>query len=676
MESALHEQTKGRHLVAAWLLLALTALALSTLCAVLLVAARAPLPGGLAASGELFGRALVLHVSFAVVVWFLSCAAGFWSLAAGGQATPARWTAVALAGTGLAGMVLPLFSAAARPVLANYVPVLDHPMFLAGLVLFISGVALNAVASVRDVVHRLKETPVWRLGALLSLLAALFALGALIASLAQAGAPATPEWFEVIAWGPGHLLQFVHVLLLMSVWTELGASVLGHAVAPRRWLVGLLMLAAAPLLAAPLIYLGYPVGSAGFRRAFTLLMAWGAWPAAAVLALRILLQLVRARKSVRQAPDTAALLLSMLLFLLGCVLGALIRAESTMVPAHYHGTVGAVTLAYMALGYRLLPAFGARGHADALVRWQPVLYGTGLMVLALALAWSGWLGVPRKTLHVDVIVEYPAYFAAMGLVGLGGLLAIAGAALFVLNILRGLVGTASPSVGQTARGGRRDVRLQAVVITLGLTMLTGLLIAYWPSQQGTVISTARAKSGDRARDAGATRKDEIARKFAEGVELLNAKQHQAAASALHRVLELAPEMPEAHVNMGFAMIGLQKHQIARDFFEAAINLRTTQMNAYYGLAIALEATGDIEGAIGAMRTYAHRSDPNDPFLRKANAALWEWEEQVARTRQAAPQSQSQTPQQTQAQPQAPFTAPIPENGSATIQYPITEKKFN
>jgi cytochrome c oxidase subunit I len=652
MESALHEQTEGRHLVAAWLLLALAALALSTLCAVLLVAARAPLPGGLAASGELFGRALVLHVSFAVIVWFLSCAAGFWTLAAGGRATPARWVAVALACIGLGGMVLPLFSAAARPVLANYVPVLDHPVFLAGLVLFISGVALSGAAAIRDVMRRLKEGPVWRLGALLSILAAVFALGALIASFAQAGTPAGPDGFEILAWGPGHLLQFVHVLLLMSVWTELGASVLGEPVAPRRWLVVLLLLGAAPLLAAPFIYLGYPVDSAGFRRAFTLLMAWGAWPAAVVLALRILLQLVRARQSVRRAPDTAALLLSMLLFLLGCVLGALIRAESTMVPAHYHGTVGAVTLAYMALGYRLLPAFGARGNADALRRWQPVLYGAGLMVLALALAWSGWLGVPRKTLHVDVIVQYPAYFAAMGLVGLGGLLAIVGAGLFVLNVVRSL----RVAINQSTPRGRRDVRLQALVITLVLTVSTGVLIAYWPNELGTVTSNASAAPGKH--------KEEVARKFAEGVELLNARQYQAAASAMHRVLELAPEMPEAHVNMGFAMIGLQKHAIARDFFEAALNLRANQMNAYYGLAIALEATGDIEGAIGAMRTYTHLSDPNDPFVRKANAALWEWQEQIAKARQAKQESP------------APVAAAIPESGNAAIRYPITEKKIN
>lgn len=658
MEFALHEHPGSRPPVAGWLLLALTALALSTLCAVLLVAARAPLPGGLAPVGELFGRALVLHVTFAVVVWFLSCAAGFWTLAAGVPAGVWRWAAVGLSGVGLAAMVTPLFSGAAKPILANYVPVLDHPIFLAGLILFVAGVALGGALAIGGVWRELKQGQVWRLGALLSMIAAGFALGALVASIAQAGLPATPDGFEAIAWGPGHLLQFVHVLILMSVWTMLGEHVLGEPVAPRRWLVALFALAALPVLAAPVIYVSYPLGGIEFHRAFTLLMAWSCWPAAALLALCVLFRLARSPRAVTSSPEKAALLLSIVLFLLGCVLGAMIHNDSTMVPAHYHGTVGAVTLAYMALGYRLLPAFGVSNAADVMVRRQLMLYGAGLIILALALAWSGWLGVPRKTLHVDVIVQYPAYFAAMGLAALGGLLAIGGAAFYIVNIMSSLRGRARTTSGRA----RRDVRLPALGLTLVLTLATGLLIAYWPNEFGTVTS-GNAKQGDFEAHATSKRKEEIDREFAEGARLLSAREYQAAASALHRVLELAPEMPEAHVNMGFAMIGMAQHAMARDFFEAAISLRTTQMNAYYGLAVALEGIGDLEGALGAMRTYVHRSNPEDPFVRKANAAIWEWEEQIAKSRHGDQRS-------------LPPTAAIPENGKGAIRYPITEKKFN
>jgi len=89
-------------------------------------------------------------------------------------------------------------------------------------------------------------------------------------------------------------------------------------------------------------------------------------------------------------------------------------------------------------------------------------------------------------------------------------------------------------------------------------------------------------------------------------------------------------MPEAHVNMGFALIGKENYKAAADFFSSAIELRPYQANAYWGLAISLEQLGDLEGALGAMRTFIHLSPPNDPFVRKARSALWEWESTLKR----------------------------------------------
>lgn len=118
--------------------------------------------------------------------------------------------------------------------------------------------------------------------------------------------------------------------------------------------------------------------------------------------------------------------------------------------------------------------------------------------------------------------------------------------------------------------------------------------------------------------------------------MLHAKQYEHAMTAFHRVLERDPAMPEAHVNMGFALIGLERYGAARDFFESAITLRKEQINAYYGLAVALEGLRDRPGAIGAMRTFVHLSKPDEPYVRKAQAALWEWEagNQAAASEQA------------------------------------------
>jgi tetratricopeptide (TPR) repeat protein len=118
---------------------------------------------------------------------------------------------------------------------------------------------------------------------------------------------------------------------------------------------------------------------------------------------------------------------------------------------------------------------------------------------------------------------------------------------------------------------------------------------------------------------------EIDARFRQGVVMLQAGQHEHAVVAFHRVLELAPKLSDAHVNMGYALLGMQRHQAAHDFFLSAIELKPNQVNAYYGLALALEHLGDQPGAIGAMRSYVHLAPATSPQLRKARAALWEWE---------------------------------------------------
>jgi hypothetical protein len=77
------------------------------------------------------------------------------------------------------------------------------------------------------------------------------------------------------------------------------------------------------------------------------------------------------------------------------------------------------------------------------------------------------------------------------------------------------------------------------------------------------------------------------------------------------------------------------------------------------LAVALEGLKDIPGALGAMRSYVHLSKNDDPYLRKANAAIWEWEESLKAAQAASA-----------VQPQATL-----ENGKAALEYPIREKKL-
>ncbi len=120
----------------------------------------------------------------------------------------------------------------------------------------------------------------------------------------------------------------------------------------------------------------------------------------------------------------------------------------------------------------------------------------------------------------------------------------------------------------------------------------------------------------------------IRKRFEEGVFMLHAGRFDEAATAMHRVILLSPRLVEAHVNMGYALLGLKRYKAADEFFSKAIDLKPYQGNAYWGLAEALEAEGDLGGALGAMRTYIHLAKPGDPYLTRARSALWEWESRL------------------------------------------------
>lgn len=123
---------------------------------------------------------------------------------------------------------------------------------------------------------------------------------------------------------------------------------------------------------------------------------------------------------------------------------------------------------------------------------------------------------------------------------------------------------------------------------------------------------------------------QVMERFQQAISLMHAKRYDYAITALDAVLAIVPDMPEAYVNMGYAFLGLEEFGPARGAFEKALELKLDQVNAYYGLAIAFEGQGEFEAALGAMRSYIHLSEPNDPYLAKARAALWEWEAQLGR----------------------------------------------
>jgi cytochrome c oxidase subunit 1 len=442
----------------AWMLLGLSALVGAGFFSLMLVLARTPAVAHVIPLVDFFHVALVVHVNLSVLIWLLSLAGVFWSLSCRSDAP--RWDRLSfwLAALGTLVVSLSPFLGAGDPLMNNYVPILRHPVFYAGMGLFTLGITLHLIRCALDrnrssAPGALQGNDALRLAIRLSTLLVALALVAMLASLLNIPESIQGQaFFEFLFWGGGHVLQFNHALLMMVAWVVL-ASAAGYRVplTPRRTVV-LFVLLALPVVTVPYWYAAFEVTSAEHRMAFTNLMRFGG-----LFCLPIGLAVAfswqgAARASGEQVYLRAALWSSMWLFALGGLLGYMIAGLDIVIPAHYHGSTVGVTIAFMGLCYYLLPRLGFGPVPHKLATWQPILYGGGQVMHILGLAWSGGYGVKRKTLGkaLEASQGYEALgdMAAMGLMGLGGLLSVLGGLLFLVAAWR------SVRMGRAARTAR------------------------------------------------------------------------------------------------------------------------------------------------------------------------------------------------------------------------------
>lgn len=440
-----HTEAVARHpalpLARGWLGLGVLALALAGIFAILLVLARTPGLAWLFPTQDFFRTALVVHVDQSILIWFLAFAGVIWGLAPGIRLELSR--------LGLAGATLGCLLVAATPFLGastrelnNYVPVLDAPVFFWGLGLFALGSLLQVSAYLLGALPRIRLIDPIAVGGATAAFAALIATISLIWSWIDLAQTGTGISYELLFWGPGHVLQFVYTQIMLIAWLWLARD-LGYPLAlPDRWLSGVLILGVLPLLAVPLIHTLYPPGTWEARIAFTRLMQFGNGLAVIPLGLLLVLALIRRRGSTRDQsprPESRALAASLTLFAAGGVLAVAISGLNTIIPAHYHGSIVGVTLALMGLTYHLLPTLGLAPPTGWMARVQPWVYGSGQLLHIGGLAASGAMGIQRKTAGAAQGLDTLSAKAAMGVMGIGGLLAVVGGILFVLVIIKAFI---------------------------------------------------------------------------------------------------------------------------------------------------------------------------------------------------------------------------------------------
>jgi cytochrome c oxidase subunit 1 len=276
-----------------------------------------------------------------------------------------------------------------------------------------------------------------------------------------------PSWYRTTWWGLGHMSQQVNVCAMVSIWYLLGtltvgAKPLNQTVCRGAFVLYILFInvaAAHHLLVDPGVGAGWKIWNTSYAMYLAVLasMIHGfTVPASIEVAMRakgftrgIFGWLAAAPWS---NPGFSGFFLSLVIFgfgggITGVVLGTQqinIMAHNTLrIPGHFHVTVvGGTTLAFMAITYYIVPLIFQRDfYAKALCRLQPYLFGGGITLFAVGMSFAGSYGVPRR--HWDIEFtggQFATGFdagahAMLGIMGVGGVIAVTGLLLFILLVV-------------------------------------------------------------------------------------------------------------------------------------------------------------------------------------------------------------------------------------------------
>jgi len=417
---------------------------LAGLLSLMLVIGRLPFLGWLFTDPLFFKRALVVHVDLAIVVWFQAGTLAFLGLALGPRLHRGVTAgALAFAGAGVAGLLIGALMPGALPVLSNYVPVIDHPVFFAGLASWFAGAGLffglALFTPARTDAKALPPAVVVALRA--SAGANLIALATFLGAWQTTPDAIPAVYYELLFWGGGHVLQAANVAVMLALWLYLLQRWTGRPGLAPATVTALVTALVLPQAVMPVLAFGGTTVTDYFSMA-THLMRWTLFPTVLVVLVVAVVQVWRQRADLKWSDYRfAGLAGSAALTMLGFVLGAMIRGSSTLVPGHYHCAIGAVTIALMAAAYDFCTAVAP---AEAVTtpprraRLQLLLFGAGQAVFGLGFALAGAYGLGRKQYGAEQHVRTLGEYLGLSVMGLGGLVAVAGGIFFLAVMLRHL----------------------------------------------------------------------------------------------------------------------------------------------------------------------------------------------------------------------------------------------
>ena len=392
-------------------------------------------------------------------------------------ATPkVAWLAFALMVIGSVMNNYAVYDGASSVMMTSYVPMMAAPSFYLGLILFAVGALIACFVFFGTLVVAKREktyqgsVPLVTFGAITAAIIAVFTIASgaiiLIPTWMQSMGwveHVDPLIYRVIWWAFGHSSQQINVAAHISIWYLVAAVVFGAKPMSERvsrgafllYIVFLQLASAHHILSDPGMSVEWKVLNTSYFMYFAVLasMIHGLTiPGAMEVAQRAkgynkgLFEWLR--KAPWGNPSFSGVFISIIGFgFLGGISGVMMGTEqlnmiihnTIYVPGHFHATVViGTTLSFMALTYFLIPVLFKREIINpTLAKWQPYLFGLSMYFFCLVMMGAGTLGVSRR--HWDMAFsgaalayEWPgAAFLMMGLVGIAGIAAIAGGAIFI-----------------------------------------------------------------------------------------------------------------------------------------------------------------------------------------------------------------------------------------------------
>lgn len=423
-----------------WVKISVLTIAISGIYSIFLVLLRAPFFSKFFSQKTIFKTALVIHVDLSVLYWLICIICIFITEKISDKYQPIILLMQKFIMLSIILICITPIITTTEPYMNNYVPVLHNLPFTLGLGIFFTAIIIISTISLFYSHSAISKS--------LSLIIISSFISFFISSYKIGKIPYPIDmnnFYEMIFWGIGHILQyaytsgFIYVLYYLIIEdnnyknSELTNNL--KSIFKLDLLVWINAIFALPL---PLIQLFYNIDDAFYFNIFTknMIIFGGIIPTLSILLAFLSLIYISKKIGLEKffySKSEAKLrisiiILSSLTFLSGGLIALQISGTNVTIPAHYHGSIVGITIAFMGYIYvQLKNNFSSPNWKFAC--WQLKLYSLGQIIHITGLAYSGGYGVLRKTPYQELSGDVKM---AMHIMSGGGLIAIIAGLFFVI----------------------------------------------------------------------------------------------------------------------------------------------------------------------------------------------------------------------------------------------------